>query len=148
MNSPHDEAPDLTGLQPRYTWTTGRGVRALLFGSISVQALLAVTRLIGDPDTFDVVLAIIQLLFFIVFLGAYFVWTPSTTLTVDGVRLRNGFPKTRVVSWAQVRDVQVQGRRQDVSQLLLSDGRSERLIGMPVDDAQRLADALAARTAR
>nr|WP_240894876.1 PH domain-containing protein [Kineococcus siccus] len=115
---------------------------------MSVQAFLAVTRLVGEVDTFDVVLSIIQLLFFVAFLGAYFVWTPSTTLDADGVRLQNGFPRARVVRWAQVRDVQVQDRRQDVSQLLLEDGRSARLIGMPADDAQRLADALAARTER
>lgn len=148
MDRQHDDAPDLTGLQPRYTWTTRRGARALLFGAISVQAFLAVTRLVGDPDTVDVVLSIIQLLFFVVFLGAYFVWTPSSTLPPEGVRLQNGFPRARVVSWSQVRDVRVQGRWQDVSQLMLADGRRERLIGMPVDDAQRLADALAARSTR
>lgn len=146
MESKHDDdVPDLTGLQPRYTWNTGRGVRVLLLVVISVQAVLAAIRLLSDPDTFDIVLSIIQLALFTVFLGAYFIWTPATILTAEGVRLQNGFPKVRVISWAHVREVQVQGRWQDVSLLTLQDGCSERLIGMPVADAQRLADALAAR---
>lgn len=141
------DAPDLTGLQPRYPWNTGRSVRVLLV-VVGVQAVLAVARLVDDPGVSDVVLSVVQLLIFAVFLGASFVWTPATALTAEGVRLQNGFPRARVIPWAQVDDVQVQARWQDVSLLLLRDGRSERLTGVPADDARRLADALAARPSR
>lgn len=143
-----DDVPDMSGLQSRYTWSTGRGLRVFLFMTLSVQAVVAVIRLVGDPDTFEVVLSTIQLVTFAFFLGAYFVWTPSTRLTAEGVRLQNGFPRGRLIAWDRVREVQVRGRWQDASLLVLSNGRDERLIGMPVEDAQRLAEALAARTAR
>lgn len=145
MGGQRDEVPDLTGLQPRYTWNTGRGLRVVLLIVISFQAVLAVSRLVEHADTFDVVLSIIMLICFALFLGAYFIWTPATILAAEGVRLQNGFPKARSIAWHQVREVQVQGRWQDVSLLIRTDGRSERLVGMPVEDAQRLADALAAR---
>lgn len=149
MDGQHDDdALDLTGLQPRYTQSISRGFRVFLLVMISLQFVLALSRLAGDPDTFDVVLSIVQLLTFVLFLGAYFLWTPATLLTAEGVRVRNGFPKVRTISWDQVREVQVQGGWQDVSVLVLKNGRSQRLVGMPVEHAQRLADALAARTVR
>ncbi len=64
------DAPDLTGLQPRCTWTTGRGLRTVLFASTSLQAVTAVIRLSSSPDSFDVVLSVVQLLASTVFLGA------------------------------------------------------------------------------
>lgn len=88
------------------------------------------------------------MLTFAVFLGAYFIWAPATILTAEGVRLQNGFPKVRAISWADVQEVQVQSRWQDVSVLVRRDGRSERLTGMPTQDAQRLAEALDARGSR
>jgi hypothetical protein len=135
-----DDVPDLSGLQPRYTWNTGRGMRVVLLVVISFQAVLAVSRLVEHADAFDVVLSLIMLACFVVFLGAHFDWTPATILAGEGVRLQNGFPKARFIAWPQV-----EGRWQDVSLLIRTDGRSERLVGMPVEDAQRLADALAAR---
>jgi len=147
VDSPHAaDVPDLTGLQPRYTWSTGRGLRVLLLVLTSLQGVIAVGRLLGDPDALDVVMSLIQLALFAVFLAACFVWTPATTFTAEGVRLQNGFPRVRFIPWGHVRDVQVQGPWQDVSLLLLDDRRTRRLIGVPSHDAQRLADALAARS--
>lgn len=143
---PHQpDAPDLTGLQPRYTWTTRRGVRILLFASISLQAVTAVVRLSSSPDAVDLVLSAVQLLAFVVVLGAYFVWTPGTLLTQDAVTVRKGFPGARAIPWTDVEGVRVQGRWQDVSDLLLRNGRTERLTGVPVEDARLLSEALAAR---
>lgn len=145
VDGQRNDLPDLSGLQPRYTWSTGRGLRVVLLVVTSFQAVLAVSRLLQHADTVDVVLSLIMLASFAVFLGAYFVWTPATILAAEGVRLQNGFPKARFIAWQHVQEVQVQGRWQDVSTLLRTDGRRERLVGMPVEDAQRLADALAAR---
>ncbi|WP_369056600.1 PH domain-containing protein [Kineococcus terrestris] len=142
-----DGAPDLTDLQPRYTQQPGRGLQVTLLLLFSLQGVLAVVRLTRDPDTVDVVLSIVQLVLVVLYLGVHFVWTPGTLLSTEGVRVRNGFPGARLTPWDQVREVQVQGRWQDANRLVLQDGRRKRLIGVPAEDARRLADALAARAA-
>ncbi|WP_369068721.1 PH domain-containing protein [Kineococcus terrestris] len=146
-NHASDGAPDLTGLQTRYTQQTGRGLRVALLVLIGLQGVLAVVRLALDPDTVLAVLMIVQLALVVLFFGTYFVWTPATLLSPEGVRVQNGFPGARLIPWGQVREVQVQGRWQDGNRLVLQDGRSKRLIGVPAEDARRLADALAARAA-
>ena len=143
-----DDAPDLSGLRSRYTLRVGRGLRVLLVVLIGLQAALAVSRLLGDPDTFDVVVSIVVLLAFVLMLCVYFVWPPATRLTAGGVGLRNGLPRFRVVPWSRVRAVQVEGGWREVSLLVLEDGRSRRLVGVPAEDARRLAGALEARAQR
>ncbi|WP_369056228.1 PH domain-containing protein [Kineococcus terrestris] len=141
-------APDLSGLRSYYPLRAARGLRTVLLGLIGLQVALAVSRLFGDPDTFDVVFAIVMLGGFAYLLCACFAWPPSTLLTTEGVGLRDGLPRYRTVPWSRVRTVRVEGGWYDTSALVLEDGRSRRLIGVPAGDARRLAEALDARAQR
>lgn len=68
---------------------------------------------------------------------------PATFVSGDGVLLRTGWARTRV-GWNEVDEVLVQGRWAESSRLRLRDGRLVALPGVVPDQAQRLADALAA----
>ncbi len=58
-------APDLSGLRSHYPLRAARGLRRVLLVLISLQVALAVSRLLGDPDTFDVVVSVVVLLAFL-----------------------------------------------------------------------------------
>ncbi|WP_369054895.1 hypothetical protein [Kineococcus terrestris] len=148
MEGQRDDVPDLSGLRPRYRLRAARGLRMVLLVLFGLQVALAVSRLFGDPDTFDVVVSIVLLLGFAYVLGVYFVWAPATLLTAEGVGLRDGLPRFRIVPWSRVRTVRVESGWYETSLLVLEGGRSMRLVGVPAEDARRLAEALEARAQR
>lgn len=137
-----DSGPDLSGLQSSYTARLSRTLRWVMVGAFVLIAVSAVGRLLDHPDAWEVGLSVLQLGFYSLWLGGTFFFPPSVYLDADGLRFRKVLIRQRTIPWTRVREVQVQGRWQDTSTVVLEGGRTERLIGMPVDHARRLADAL------
>jgi len=135
-------AVDLTGLQPQYRTAVRRG-HLWVFGMAGVLVLSgSVLRLFDRPDGFDVILSIVQLGCFVPLVVVNTVRRPTFYLATSGLRFRRFLKTGPLISWTQVREVQVQGRWQEQSTLILRDGLLLPLTGMPTNDAQRLADAL------
>jgi len=137
-------AVDLSGLQSHYEVTVSRA-HLWFFGIAGLLVLTgSVLRLLDHPDGFDVVLSIVQLGCFVPLVVVNTVRRPAFYLEASGVRFRRFLKTGPLVPWRQVREVQVQGRWQEQSTLILRDGRLLPLAGMLPDDAQRLADAIQA----
>jgi len=134
--------PDLEGLQPSYTTVVHRALRWAGFIVLGLQVLAAVVRLRHGPDASDVVLSIIQLGSWSSWLCVLVVFPPAVTLDRQGLRFRTFLGHGRLVGWSRVREIRVQGRWQDASTVVLDGGKAERLVGMPAEHAQRLADVL------
>jgi len=135
---------ELTGLQPRYRVVVRRAHLWVLgvAGGLFLAGL--VLRLFDHPSGFGIVLSIVQLGCFVPVLLVNTVHRPTFWLTASGLRFRRFLTTGPLVTWEQVRDVQLQGRWQEQSSLVLRDGSLLPLVGMPPDDARRLADAVRA----
>lgn len=139
-----DEAPDLTGLKPSYATPVSRTLRWVVVAVFALNLGSGILRLMNEVDAWNVGSLAVMLVFW----GAWVVltiFTPAATrLSADGPAVRR-VGRWRRYEWRQVRKVSVQTRWTDVSLLVLEGGREERLMGVPLEDAQRLADALTAR---
>ncbi|MGI4893855.1 MAG: hypothetical protein ACRYF3_01935 [Janthinobacterium lividum] len=145
MSNPRrDGAPDLSALRPLYSSKTTRGVRWIVGIAVTLNMLSAALRLTDNPDGPDIGLSIVGSVIWLAWLYFTLFDRPTTRLGPNGPAVRRG-GRWRQYLWTQVREVKVQTRWTDVSLLVLHDGRFARLVGMPVEDAQRLADALDAR---
>jgi len=111
------------------------------------MAIAAVLRLVDDPDGFDIGLSVTQLVCYGYMLLFFTVHPPALFVTPAGLRFRRFMRTGPVVAWSAIREVRVQGRWDDHSSVITDAGQTLRLTGMPVDDAQRLATALAATRA-
>lgn len=118
----------------------------VLPGAFLVIVTGVTLRLLDGPDVFDVVMSVFQVGVFGLLTATNTFCPPAVFLQSLGIRTRRFLWSGPLIPWADVRDVQVQGRWQDLSSVIHRDGRLMSLVGMPVADAQRLADAL--QTAR
>jgi len=137
-------AVDLAGLRPEYKTPVSRA-HLWVFGVAGVLVLAgSVLRLFDDPDGFEVLLSIVQLGCFVPLVVINTVRRPTFYLATSGLRFRRFLRTGPLITWDQVREVQVQGRWQEQSTLILHDGLLLPLVGMPTDDAQHLAVAVQA----
>jgi len=137
-------AVDVTGLRPHYKVAVSRA-HLWVFGITGLLVLVgSVLRLLDHPDGLDVVLSIVQLGCFVPLVVVNTVRRPAFYLEASGVKFRRFLKTGPLITWRHVREVQVQGRWQEQSTLILSDGRLLPLTGMPPEDAQHLADAVQA----
>ncbi|MGI4895912.1 MAG: hypothetical protein ACRYF3_12445 [Janthinobacterium lividum] len=143
-NSRRDGAPDLSALQPLYSAKTSRAVRWIVGIAVTLNIASAALRLTDNRDGPDIGLSIVSIIIWLAWLYFTLFVQPTTRLGPNGPAVRRA-GRWRQYLWTQVREVKVQTRWTDVSLLVLHDGRIARLVGMPVEDAQRLADALDAR---
>jgi len=138
---------DLTGLQPSYGTPVRRASRWLFLGAYALIAVGAVGRLFDRPDGFDVGLSGIQVICFGLVTYVNVIRPPAFFLSAEGVRFRRFLRTGPTLLWADVRTIEVRGRWQEHSRLVHRDGRLLPLVGMPEEDAERLADALTAARA-
>jgi hypothetical protein len=143
MDSRHS-TPDLSRLKPMYSTRASRTVRWVVGVALTLNTAAAVLRLTDDPSAGDITLSALTIVFWMVFFYVALFGRPATRLTPNGPAVRRS-GRWRQYLWTHVQDVQVQTRWTENSLLLLSDGRVARLVGMPPEDAQRLADALRSR---
>ncbi len=141
---PRHSTPDLSRLKPMYFKKSSRTVRWVVGVALALNTAAAVLRLTEDPHAGDSALSTLTIVFWLVFFYVALVGRPATRLTPNGPAVRRS-GRWRQYLWTHVQGVQVQTRWTEDSLLLLSDGRVARLVGMPPEDAQRLAEALRAR---
>ena len=142
MSDPgHNGAPDLSNLRPVYSTKPSRTMRWLVGVIVTTNTAAAVLRLTDNPDGWDVAVSILSIVFWFGFSYLILFGQPATRLSANGPAVRRS-GRWRHYLWTQVREVQVQTRWTEVSLLVLDDERIVRLVGVPVEDAQRLADAL------
>jgi len=139
--------PDLAGLQQVYRVTVRRSLAWFYLIAFTCVAISAVLRLVNDPDAVGIGLSAVQLVCYGYMLFFYTGHPPALFVTPVGLRFRRFLRTGPVLPWSAVQEVRVQGRWDEHSSVVTDDGRTLRLTGMPVEDAQRLATALTAARA-
>jgi hypothetical protein len=137
-----DPHPDLSGLQPSYQVRPTGTVRKVLIAVIVLLSALQVLRVIHDPSWPNIVIAVGYVLVY-GFGLAFWIWRPpAVLLSADGLAVRRFLRTPPPVPWNDALEVQVQTRWQDHSTAVLRNTTTLALVGVPAEDAQRLADAL------
>ncbi|WP_432548302.1 PH domain-containing protein [Kineococcus sp. SYSU DK004] len=143
---PHeDDELRRAGLRPVYTASPVDLGPPWLWPSLTaVVAVLALVQLVVADAWQQRVLPFLVLLSPLS-LAAARRWPPRTYVEPDGVRVRRGVPRGRLVAWEDVTAVRVQGRWDDFSTVSTREGRTLTLYGMEPGDAERLREVVTAR---
>ncbi|WP_369069433.1 PH domain-containing protein [Kineococcus terrestris] len=143
---PHeDDKLRRAGLRPVYTATAvGLGPPWLWPSLTAAAVVLALVQLVV-ADVWQQRVVPLLVLLSPLSLVAVRRWPPRTYVEPEGVRVRRGVPRGRLVAWSDVAAVRVQGRWDDFSTLSTREGRTLTLYGVEPVDAERLRAVVTAR---